>query len=150
MKLSILIDKNKEERIDIIAHEMSSKILKIKGMFEDIALINCYKEDVIKKVNLFDVVAIFTNNNKVYVSTKDEEYISKLRLYDFEEIIDDSFIKINKGCLINIHEIKEFGISFNAQLKVIMTNGYVDYVSRRELKEVKRRLCLWKNMVMNL
>lgn len=142
MKLSILIDTNKEEKIEIVAHKMTPKIEKIKDMFEDENLLTCYKDDIVKKVNLYDVVVIFTNNNHVYVSTNEAEYLTKYRLYQLEEQVDEDFLKINKGCLVNIKEIDKFNVSFNAQLKVEMKNGFSDYVARRELKEVKRRLGL--------
>ena len=44
--------------------------------------------------------------------------------------------------LINIDKIKRFDASLSGFLLVTLKNGYSDYVSRRNLKNVKERLGL--------
>lgn len=88
------------------------------------------------------MLAFYTKNKKVFIITQNAEYLIKERLYQIEEIIDDNFIKINQGCLINISKILKFDSSIIGTLKVILINGFEDYISRRELKNVKRRIGL--------
>ena len=71
----------------------------------------------------------------------------KNRLYQIEEIVDSNFIKINQSCIANINQIKKFDATLGASLLVIFKNGHSDYISRRELKNVKRRLGLWVSML---
>ena len=71
-----------------------------------------------------------------------KEYATKLRIKDVVELADDSFVKINQGCVANVKRIKKFKVSFGGALRVIFEDGYSDYVSRRELPNVKRRLGL--------
>ena len=59
-----------------------------------------------------------------------------------EELLDNSFIKINQGCIVNINKILKFDSSITGSIKVILKNGFNDYISRRELKNVKRRIGL--------
>ena len=59
-----------------------------------------------------------------------------------EELLDNSFIKINQGCIVNINKILKFDSSITGSIKVILKNGFSDYISRRELKNVKRRIGL--------
>lgn len=143
MKLKIILDPTKEEEILIHAKEITPKIEKIKSIIEEDFYITGYKKDIVKKINFEDIIAIFTRDSKIYVSTNEDEFIIKSRLYQIEEYLDDSFLKINQGCIVNVYAIKEFTSSFNASLKVVMNNGFSDYISRRELKNVKRRLSLW-------
>lgn len=71
---------------------------------------------------------------------KNEEFLVKERLYKIEEMVSETFIRINKGCLINIGKIQRFETRLGCSIKVVMKNNFTEYVSRRELKEVKRRL----------
>lgn len=71
-----------------------------------------------------------------------KEYVTKLRIKDVEKLVDDSFIKINQGCVVNVKRIKKFAASFGGVLRVIFQDGYSDYVSRREVPQVKRRFGL--------
>ena len=65
-----------------------------------------------------------------------------MRLYSIEEKLSEDFIKINQSTVINIKKIQRFDVSVTGTLKVIMKNGYTDYVSRRRIKNVKERLGL--------
>ena len=59
-----------------------------------------------------------------------------------EEMLDDSFVKINQSCIANIKKIDRFKATVGGSLTVIFKNGHIDYVSRRNLKNVKERLGL--------
>ena len=67
------------------------------------------------------------------------KYLIKKRLYQVEELLDLSYIRINQSCIANISKIKKFNVTFNGFLKVVFENKYEDYISRRELKNVKER-----------
>lgn len=57
-------------------------------------------------------------------------------------MVDDSFVKLNQGCIANVHCIQKFAATFGGSLRVLFVNGYSDYVSHLELKNVKRRFGL--------
>ena len=143
MKYELIIDKDKEESIIITVHNKNELINRI----EDLLKMNShnimgYLEEKIVPIDFNDVYAIYTNDSKVYVSINNKDYLIKERLYQIEEIIDDSFIKINQGCIININKIMKFEHSITGSIKVVLKNGFNDYIARRELKNVKRRLGL--------
>ena len=147
MKYQLIIDKTKEESIVITVHEKTDKIKQI----EDIINSNkyqflAYNQEEIVPININEVFAFFTNDSKVYVSLNDNELLIKERIYQVEELLDNSFIKINQGCIVNINKILKFDSSITGSIKVILKNGFSDYISRRELKNVKRRIGLWKNI----
>ena len=143
MKYQLIIDKTKEESIVITVHEKTDKIKQI----EDIINSNkyqllAYNQEEIVPININEVFAFFTNDSKVYVSLDGNELLIKERIYQVEELLDNSFIKINQGCIVNINKILKFDSSITGSIKVILKNGFSDYISRRELKNVKRRIGL--------
>lgn len=143
MKYQLIIDKTKEESIVITVHEKTDKIKQI----EDIINSNkyqflAYNQEEIVPININEVFAFFTNDSKVYVSLNDNELLIKERIYQVEELLDNSFIKINQGCIVNINKVLKFDSLITGSIKVILKNGFSDYISRRELKNVKRRIGL--------
>ena len=145
MKYKLIIDETLEESIVITAHCKNEKIIKIEKIIQDNKQnkIVGYRLDEKALIDIENVLAFYTKNKKVFIITQNAEYLIKERLYQIEEIIDDNFIKINQGCLINISKILKFDSSIIGTLKVILINGFEDYISRRELKNVKRRIGLW-------
>ena len=143
MKCELHIDKNTDEKVLIYAHEKNKAVDEIKSFVEnqDIELIG-YKDGEIEKLNPNKVNCFIIENSKIYAITDDDKYHVKLRLYSLEEMLGDSFIKINQSCIANIRKIKKFDSSISGTLSVIFKNGYIDYVSRRNIKSIKERLGL--------
>ena len=143
MKCSLIIDKNKEEEIVIYAHEETSLVKDIIALatISDKSLTGTFNEEI-KVLAPSEITCFISDNNKVYALIKDKKYVIKKRLYQIEEMMDESFIKINQSCLANRRRILKFQASIGGSLMVIFDNGYKDYASRRELKNIKQRMGL--------
>ena len=143
MKLQIVIDPNRDEEILIYSHKKTQLINEIEELVNNnsVDLIG-YTENEAVKLNLNDIYCFFTEDNKVYALTKNEKYRLKSRLYQLEENLNNNFVKINQSCIANIKKIDRFKATVGGSLTVIFKNGYVDFVSRRNLKNVKERLGL--------
>lgn len=143
MKCELHIDKNTDEKVLIYAHEQNKAVDEIKSFVEnqDIELVG-YKDGEIEKLNPNKVNCFIIENSKIYAITDDDKYHVKLRLYNLEEMLGESFIKINQSCIANIRKIKKFDSSISGTLSVVFKNGYIDYVSRRNIKSIKERLGL--------
>lgn len=141
MKYELIIDKEKEESIIIRAHEKTELINQIEELLKmsECKVIGYYEDEIIP-VNFNEVFAIYTRDSKVYINVNNKDYLIKERLYQIEEMLDTSFVKINQGCIVNIKKILKFENSITGSIKVILKNGFSDYISRRELKNVKRRI----------
>lgn len=138
MKCTIMIDKSREEEVIVYAHEYSR-------LTEDIEqLVGTkwigYADKTAVRLNLSDIYCFTVEENKVYAVTAQERWQVKQRLYRIEEQLPGNFVKINQSCLANIEAIERFEVSFGASLTVIFKNGHRDYVSRRQVKQVKERL----------
>lgn len=146
MKFYLIVDDDKEESVVLTCKRVTGAVKKIQDLCNELTsdedLLYGYANDDIVPLEISLVDCFYTKENKVYAMANSEEYLLKLRLKQIAEIVDDSFIKINQGCIVKTSSIKNFAVSFGGALKVVLKNGYSDYVSRREITNIKRRFGL--------
>lgn len=143
MKLDIYIDKEREEQVIVYAHERNELTRQIEQLvFERTEDIIGYKEREALRLGLSEIYCFTVTDNRVYAMTEKESYQLRCRLYQLEERLPETFVKINQSCIVNIKMIGRFNASVSGTLNVILKNGYTDYISRRNLKKVKERLGL--------
>lgn len=140
MKCKVFIDKNHEEEVIIYSHQRNALVEQLESLVnaQEVEILG-YKEQETVKLDLSDIFCFICENNKVYAITEKEKYKIKLRLYQLEERLPQNFVKLNQSCLGNISKIKRFKASFGGSLSVEFKNGYMDCVSRRQMKIVKER-----------
>jgi DNA-binding LytR/AlgR family response regulator len=143
MKCYTYIKEDEEERVLIYAHDRTRLVEDIESLIlsSEIDLTGNYDTEIIK-IDINDVVCFISENNKVFALIGDKKYQIKYRLYQIEELNLNIFIKINQSCLANKTKIKRFETTIGGALKVVFKNGYIDFISRRELKNVKNRMGL--------
>lgn len=141
MKYKLIIDETKDEELIITCHHKREVFDQIEQLITnmDAQLIGYENEDIVI-LNYGDVVCFVSDNNKVFALVGKHKYLIKKRLYQIEEQLDLNYVRINQSCIANIKQISKFSASFNGFLQVHFKNGYSDYVSRRELKNVKERI----------
>lgn len=143
MKLQIVIDPNRDEEILVYAHEKTPLISEVEELVKSYSVdLIGYTENETVKLNLNDIYCFFTEDNKVFALTENEKYRLKSRLYQIEEGLSDNFVKINQSCIANIKKIDRFKATVGGSLTIVFKNGHMDFVSRRNLKNVKERLGL--------
>ncbi len=139
MKLSIIIDEEKQEEIIVYAHKENELTRKIRLLAEgETGELMGYKGDDIFRLEAEDICCFVSENGSVSAVTVNGHYKVKQRLYKLEENLD-GFIKINQSCLANVSKIEKFEASTFGALTVVFKGGYKDYVSRRNLKNIKER-----------
>ncbi len=138
--IKVIIDEERDEEVIVYAHSRSELVKEIEKLVSESSsdLIG-YKETEACKLNLLNVNCFICENNRVYALAEDKLLV-KLRLYQVEERLDKSFVKINQSCIANIRQISKVEATFSGALSVVFKNGYRDYISRRNLKKVKERL----------
>ena len=110
---------------------------------EDSVLLG-YIDNKIKELNPNYIECFTTLDDKIYAIYGKEKYQVKLRLYELYEKFSDCFFYINQGCLANINLIDHFEANIGGALLIVFKSGYKDYVSRRQVKNVKERLGIRK------
>jgi len=88
-----------------------------------------------------DIDAFTVRGGTVYAVKADGEYALRERLYRLEERFPD-FIRINQSTLVRRGAIKRFDTSFGGALRVTLSSGFSDYISRRQITAVKKGLGL--------
>lgn len=141
MKFRLIIDNNREEEVIVYSHKESDLTDEIRRLVENEANeIIGYIEREAYKLSTSEIYCVVAEDNNVYAITEKSRFRVKLRLYQLEEILGDDFVKINQSCIVNIRKIRKFDSSLGGMLKVVLANGYSDYVSRRNIRYVKERL----------
>ena len=144
MKLKLIIDPEKEEEVVVTAHrrtplvdELEELILKYKGL----DTIAGYDEENIKMLSIGDIACVTVLEGKTYaIDSKNHRYRLKQRLYELEQLLPPSFIRINKSTLAKLTAIDRFAVTYSGSVDAVFRCGYREYVSRRCFSQIKRRL----------
>lgn len=141
MKYQTIVDKEREEEVLIYVHQKNEASQKIEAFVSGLSTeLYGYRDKISVRLYPSEIQCVTIQDGKSFAMTQDETYQLKERLYMLEDVLGDSFLKINQSCIANIHKIKKFDATFSGALLVIFQNGYRDYVSRRRLKAVKERI----------
>ena len=143
MKYKLIIDKNAQEQIQVIAHAPSSLTQQIENLvlsFSGAESIMGYRDDEMRKLPFSEIECITVLDRKVIaIDTRGSQYRVQERLRDLEEILPSYFIRINKSTLANEHRIARFDAVFSGAVDAVFYCGYREYVSRRCFAEIRRR-----------
>ena len=148
MKYKIKIDKEQEEDVVILAKVHTPILAQIERLLAEDNETECayelplygYRGEEIVGLELGAVYCFFVEAGRVYALTDSGKWQMRERLYTVEGTVGEAFIKINQSCLVGRDKITRFRTTLGGSLEVILKNGYTDYVSRRQMKNVKERL----------
>ena len=101
--------------------------------------ISIWKNNVLVVVKISDIYYCEAKERETIVYTKNDIYISKLSIKEFEKYLpDDKFFKTHRSYVVNLSKIKEIIPWFNSTYKLKMKdiNNEV-YVSRSNIKQFK-------------
>ena len=143
MKYKLIIDKDAQEEITVIAHAPSSLTQQIEDLvcsFSGADSLMGYREDEMRKLAFSEIECITVLDRKVMaIDTKGSHYRLQDRLRDLEEILPSYFIRINKSTLANEHCIARFDAVFSGGVDAVFQCGWREHVSRRCFAEIRRR-----------
>ncbi len=143
MKYKLIIDKDAEEEITVVAHTPSSLTQQIEDLVCRYSGAECtmgYRDDEMRKLLFQEIECVTIIDRKVIaIDTGGNHYSLKDRLRDLEEILPSYFIRINKSTLANEHRIARFDAAFSGGVDAVFQCGYREYVSRRCFAEIRRR-----------
>jgi len=143
MKYKLIIDKNTEEEITVIAHAPSALTRQIEDLVcshSGADSIMGYRDDEIRKLVFSEIECITIIDRKVLaIDTGGNRYRIQERLRSLEDVLPSYFIRINKSSLANEHHILRFDATFSGGVDAVFRCGYREYVSRRCFAEIRRR-----------
>ena len=141
MKFKLIIDKEKEEEVVVTVHNRTALIDEIEALIsKHTDRIPGYTEDDIKMLSISEIECVTVLDGKTYaIDSKNRRYRLKQRLYELEQQLPSSFIRINKSTLANEVRLDRFSVTYAGSVDAVFKCGYTEYVSRRCFAQIKRR-----------
>ena len=132
MQFKLIIDQEKDEEVVITAHKRNTLIDEIEALIsKHTDRIPGYTEDDIKMLSVSEIECITVLDGKTYaIDTKNCRYRLKQRLYELEQQLPASFIRINKSSLANETYLDRFAVTIAGSVDAVFKCGYREYVSR--------------------
>ena len=142
MKFKLIIDNSKDEEIVATVHQRTALIDEIEALIcKHTDRIPGYTEDDIKMLRISEIECVTVLDGKTYaIDAKNRRYRLKQRLYELEQQLPSSFIRINKSTLANENRLDRFAVTYSGAVDAVFKCGYTEYVSRRCFAQIKRRL----------
>ena len=141
MKFRLIIDKEKDEEVVVIAHGRNALIDEIEALISQCTdRIVGYADDDIKMLSVSEIACVSVLDGKTFaIDSKNRRYRLKQRLYELEAQLPSSFIRINKSTLANENALDRFRVTYAGSVDAVFKCGYTEYVSRRCFTQIKRR-----------
>ena len=142
MKFRLIIDKEQDEEIVATVHHRTALIEELEALIsKHTDRIPAYTEDDIKMLPVSQIQCVTVQDGKTYaIDAKNNRYRLKLRLYELEQQLPPSFIRINKSTLANENALERLTVTYAGSVDAVFKCGYTEYVSRRCFAQIKRRL----------
>lgn len=142
MKIIYKEDSSIEESIiDISAKPNDYQVARIMKLInnneETILLAKKEKTFVVNKQDIYYIEGI---DNLVFAYTQDNIYESKFKLYELEEVLPETFIRISKSTIVNLLVVKVIEPTFNKKLLLHLENNEKVVVNRNYVKDFKQKI----------
>ena len=146
MKVNLFVSKDiKEAHADIHTNELTDNITKAIAILEsddsnDMLAVKNGSD--IALLELGDIYMFRVEDKQVKVYTENSDYLIKKPLYQVEEYLDQSFVRISKTTIVNLKKIQRVAPSLKGMMFIELKNGLKDNISRKYLPEFKEALGL--------
>lgn len=121
MKVEIQIDsKYEENKIIVQAKEMSEEISElVKKLSNQNEKFTVYLNEDTYFIKEDDIESVYSSDGKVIIKTKTQEYQSKNRLYEIEELLTKSkFIRISNSEIVNFEKVKNINTKITGTIVI--------------------------------
>lgn len=124
--------------LDSDVKSIEEAILAILAKTEPIVF---YKDEMQYYMELDNVLFFETDQNTITAHTKDDVYKVKYKLYELEDLLPNSFIRISKSTILNINKIYSISRNLTSSSIIEFQNTHKKaYVSRHYYKQLNLRL----------
>ena len=146
MKVNLFVSKDIDEPYaDIHTSELTDNVTKAISILESEEsndMLAVKKGSDITLLELQDVFMFRVENKQVKVYTQNVEYIIKKPLYQIEEGLNQSFVRISKTTIVNLKKVDRVAPSLKGMMFIELKNGLKDNISRKYLPDFKNALDL--------
>lgn len=152
MKIRIELEENAQEEIILRCRELTPKIMELQRILSEAAnrsgQIILYKDDKEYYLDKSRILFFETENSTVMAHTAKDAFETKFKLYELEELLGSSFLRISKSSIVNISQIYAIRksltasstIEFHGTHKQIYVSRAYYHVLREKLEEKRLEL----------
>lgn len=146
MKVDLFFSRDiSEPHAEIHTNELTDNIHQAIALLEDDSKMDMLAVKKGKDISFLDFDEIFmirVEDKQVIVYTQEDKYSIKKALYQVEESLNPSFVRISKTTIVNIKKIDRVAPSLKGMMFIMLKNGLKDNISRKYLPEFKKALDL--------
>lgn len=140
MKIKVEIDDAlDEDEIVIHTKKYNSEIKEFIDSFKSKPKIQFFKQDTEYYLDLDTILFFESDNGMVFAHTKKDMFSVYQKLYELENILPRSFMRISKSTIVNIQKIYSLSHSVSSHLITFQDTHKQVYVSRMYYKILKER-----------
>ncbi|WP_107947283.1 LytTR family DNA-binding domain-containing protein [Lysinibacillus parviboronicapiens] len=148
MRIQINIEKQYDEiEVHIYANEYNVQIEQLMKQLKknEVNVIDGYRDNEIHMLKTNEIYCIYAEGIKVFFQTEEEEFESKRRVYELEQLLGDKFVRVNKSTLVNLSKITSIQLGPLGSTKLFLENEISIVVSRNYLKKLKHAVGIGGN-----
>ncbi|MEI3577152.1 MAG: LytTR family DNA-binding domain-containing protein [Acutalibacteraceae bacterium] len=102
-----------------------------------------YKDGYVRKIDHDRICYIESVDEKTFIYCADSIYECKMKLYELEKVlVNSSFVRISKGCILNIHFIEKVKPLINGKYEVLLLNREKLIINRHYVPVFKKKFGL--------
>ena len=135
--------KYKEPELHLCASKDSEHIRKVYQTIKNVLDISvmAYSDGEVIPVGSSDIIRIYAQNQRVFVTTAKGDYRLHERLYELEEMLNNSmFLRISNSEIVNLKKIRRLDTSLTGTVKMFLDEDVETFVSRRYVTKIKKAL----------
>ncbi|KOO37379.1 LytR/AlgR family response regulator transcription factor [Priestia koreensis] len=121
--------------------ESSAKVFKSATAEPLVGKLAVATDEKIVLIDVQHILFVATSEGKTVIQTKEESFKIADTLVTIEKkLMSDTFLRVHRSYLVNIHQIVEIEPWFNSTYNLVMKNGLKVPVSRTYVKELRQRI----------
>ena len=145
MKIRIEFDDEaKEEEVIIRCQSLNDKVLRLQKAFAEISAgsqhLIFYKGETEYYLQPDEILFFETEAGTINVHTVDDVYQTGYKLYELEELLPSSFMRISKSAILNVDKIYSMTKSISSCLIQFQHTHKQVYASRSYFKPLQAKL----------
>lgn len=145
LKIRIELDAASDEEIIIRCKELTPEIIKLQQSLSQATdrsnQFVLYKGDTEYYLDVDKILFFETENSVVMAHTVDDAFETRMKLYELEECLNGSFLRISKSSIVNVNKIYSICRNLTSSSAVEFQGTHKQiYVSRAYYKALKTKL----------
>lgn len=145
LKIRLEMVDEEEPEIIIRCHELTPEIIRLQQILAESdkksGQMIFYKGDTEYYMNLSKILFFQTDSSTIYAHTVNDAYETKYKLYELEELLPSTFVRISKSAIVNSSLIYSIQRNLTSSSVISFNNTHKEiYVSRAYYKLLKNKM----------